>query len=265
MAWRRERGVAVAVLVAAALAVASAPAVAASDADLQRRVEKRLVQAGFDRRADVTVEVDSGVVRLTGITVSWRDLREAERLARKEAKKVVNVLEVVPEEPRSDKAIRTDVETAVLRWERYGPFDAVGVEVEKGVVLLDGWVDTPYKKDELEERLARVDGIRDVRNDLRIQGFSSGDVALRRQVYERIYRDPLFERWRGQPDPPVRVFVDRGRVTLAGTVGSAVEQTAVGMIARGTLAFTVDNQVRVEASEPPAEDRKRDPGEGEGA
>ena len=108
MAWGRGRGVAF--VVGAALAVVPVAALAASDADLQRRVEKRLLQAGFDRRADVTVEVDSGVVRLTGITTSWADQREAERLARKEAKTVVNVLEVVPEEPRSDAAIREDVE-----------------------------------------------------------------------------------------------------------------------------------------------------------
>jgi len=64
-------------------------------------------------------------VRLTGVTVRYLDLREADRLARQEAKSVVNLLRVVPEAPRSDKEIRADAERAVLRWERYGPFDAV--------------------------------------------------------------------------------------------------------------------------------------------
>ena len=101
-----------------------------------------------------------------------------------------------------------------------------------------------------------------VHNDLHVQGFSSGDTTLRWQVFERIYRDPLFERYAGLPDPPVRVFVDRGRVTLAGTVGSEVEQVAVGMIARGTLAFTVSNQVQVEGDAARKEDRKKDADEG---
>ena len=53
-----------------------------------------------------------------------------------------------------------------------------------------------------------------------------------------------------------------GRVTLAGTVGSRVEQTAVGMIARGTLAFSVNNQVQVEGDKARKEDRARENEEG---
>jgi osmotically-inducible protein OsmY len=207
------------------------------------------------------VEVESGVARLSGITLRYADLREAERLARKEVKSVVNLLRVVPEEPRSDKAIRTDAERAVLRWERYGPFDAVGIDVAEGVVRLTGWVETPSKRSEIEARLARVDAIRDVHNDLRVQGFSQGDVRLRSEVYAKIYGDPLFEQGAGRPDPPVRVFVARGRVTLAGTVGSQVEQVAAGMLARGTLAFTVSNQVKVEGEDAREEDRKKEPTE----
>jgi osmotically-inducible protein OsmY len=250
------RGTTAVVVGLAALLAASA--FAASDADLQRRIEARLAKAGFETRADIQVEVDSGVARLSGITLHYTDLREAERLARKDVRSVVNLLRVVPEEPRSDRAIHADAESAVRRWERYGPFDAVAIEVAEGVVRLSGWVETPAKRNEIEARLARVDAIRDVHNDLRVQGFSQGDVRLRREIHGKIYGDPLFERWRALPDPPVRVFVERGRVTLAGTVGSAVEQVAVGMIARGTLAFAVNNQVKVEEDAAGGEDRKKE-------
>ncbi len=240
------------------LALVATTASAASDADLQRRIEARLAKAGLAQRTDIQVGVESGVARLSGITLSWADLREAERLARKDVKSVVNLLRVFPEEPRSDKEIRADAERAVLRWERYGPFDAVGIEVEEGVVRLSGWVETPFKRDEIEARLARVDAIRDVHNDLRVQGFSQGDVRLRLQIHEKIYTDPLFVRWAGLPDPPVRVFVDKGRATLAGTVGSDVERVVVGMLARGTLAFAVNNQVKVEGEDARKEERKKD-------
>jgi osmotically-inducible protein OsmY len=254
----REGGTA---LLALATVLLATPVVASSDSDLQRRVEQRLAKAGFDQRADIRVEVETGVVRLHGITVRYPDLREADRIARKEAKNVVNLLRVVPELPRADEEIRDDATNAVLRWERYGPFDAVGVEVRDGAVKLSGWVETPFKRDEIEERLARVDAVRDVVNNLRVQGFSQSDVDLRLEIHGKIYGDSLFERWRGQPDPPVRVYVNRGRVTLAGTVGSPVEQTTVGHIARGTLAFAVDNQVKVEADERGKEDRKKPSGE----
>jgi len=257
MGARVGRGGWTALGVLAAMLLGAPVLVAASDADLQRRVEQRLSKAGFDQRADIRVEVDTGVVRLRGITVRYPDLREAERLARKEARNVVNLLRVVPEVPRADEEIREDATTAVLRWERYGPFDAVGVEVRDGAVKLSGWVETPFKRDEVEERLARVDAVRDVVNNLRVQGFSQSDVRLRLEIHGKIYGDSLFERWRGVPDPPVRVYVNRGRVTLAGTVGSPVEQTAVGHIARGTLAFAVDNQVKVETDEKRGEERKK--------
>jgi osmotically-inducible protein OsmY len=86
-------------------------------------------------------------------------------------------------------------------------------------------------------------------------------VRLRREIHAKIYSDPLFERWAGLPDPPVRVYVNRGKVTLAGTVGTTLEQTAAGLIARGSLAFAVDNQVKVEGDDARKEDRKKDPTE----
>jgi osmotically-inducible protein OsmY len=257
----RDGRVLVTGLLGLAAALIAGPAFAASDADLQKRIEKRLAKAGFEQKADVAVDVESGVARLTGITLRWKDLREAERLARKEVKSVVNLLRVVPENPRTDKEIHADVERAVLRWERYGPFDAVGIQVQDGVVKLSGWVDNPWKRTEIEERLSRVDSVRDVLDNLRVQGFSQEDERLRREIYTKIYTDPLFDRWAGFPDPPVRIYVYRGRVVLAGTVGSAVEQAAVGHIARGTLAFSVVNEVQVEGEAARKEDRKKDPNE----
>jgi len=247
---------ALAALVLVAVPAAWTLAADRSDQDIRGRIEQRFAKAGLDQRADIVVSVEQGVARLTGLAVRYVDARDADRLARKEARSVVNLLQVVPEQPRSDGSIKGDAEHVVVRWERYGAFDAVGVDVRDGVVNIHGWVDTPVKRDEIEYRLAEVDGVRDVHNDLRLQGFAPGDVRLRQEIHAKIYRDPLFERYARMPDPPVRVFVERGRVTLAGAVGSSVEQVAVGHIARGTLAFAVDNQVKVETPAP-EEDRKK--------
>jgi osmotically-inducible protein OsmY len=236
--------------------VAAAAAFADTDAEVRQRVEGRLAKTGLDKRAQIEVSVGEGVARLDGVVLRYADRLEADRAARKEARAVVNQLRVVPEFARSDAAILVDARGEVLGWARYGAFDAVALGVKDGILSLHGWVDTPYKKEEIENRLAELDGILDVHNDLRVQGFSNGDRELRREIFLRIYRDPLFERWANVPDPPVRVFVEKGRVTLAGTVGSAVERQAVGHIARGTLAFSVNNQVMVE-NEIPAEDRRK--------
>jgi len=244
---------------ALSLAFAGTPALAASDAQLARRIEGRLTKAGFDQRGDIAVDVESGTARLTGIVLRWADVREADKVARKEVKSVVNLLRVVPENPRSDADVRADVEKAVLRWERYGPFDAVGIEVRDGVVSLGGFVEDPWKRGEIENRLTRIDAIRDVINNLRVQGFSGNDVSLRTEVFTKIYGDPMFERFAHQIDKPVRVFVDRGRVTLVGMVGSRLEQQTVGHIARATLAFSVTNLVEIESEVRQREERRRTP------
>jgi len=242
----------------AALALLASAAFAGSDALLRQKIEAHLAKAGLDKQADITVTVEDGVARLTGIVLFYSDLREADRVARKEARSVVNELRVVPETPRSDNAVRKDALAAVLRWARYGAFDAVSVEVTDGVAALQGWVDTPLKKREVEDLLAPVEGLRDVHNDLRVQGFSSGDRRLLEEIHGKIYADPIFERWAGLPDPPVRVFVDRGHVTLAGTVGSRVEKVTADTIARATLAFSVNNQLVIESERQLSEDRKKD-------
>lgn len=252
-------------LSAAACALLGVPAhagnAAPGDAGVQQRIEQRLAKAGLDRKADIQVRVVDGVARLSGVAVSYGDYRAAEQAARKEARSVDNQVRVVPEEPRTDRAIRDEAAHEVLTWDRYGPFDAVSVEVQKGVIMLQGWVDTPLKKDEIEERLAPIAGVRDIHNDLRLQGFSMGDRRLLAEVFGRIYANPMFERWAGQPDPPVRVFVSRGRITLAGLVGSRVEKVTAGNIARGTLGFSVNNQLQVESDVRRKEDSKKAAGE----
>ena len=252
-AGRRTAWAAMGTLVLAGLA---APALAADD-DLQHRVEARLAAAGLEGQADIHVAVDGGVVKLTGLAVSYLDYRKAERAARRESHSVENLVRVVPEVRRTDGMIRDDAEAEVLGWERYGAYDAVGVEVKDGVVLLRGWVDNPSKKDEIEERVSHLEGIRDVHNDLRVQGFSSLDRRLLREIHSRIYADPLFERWAGDNDPPVRVYVSRGRVTLAGTVPTTVEKVAAFAIARGTMAFSVSNQLQIEGEARREEDSKK--------
>ena len=172
---------------------------------------------------------------------------------------MINEIRVFPENTRSDDRIRRDAEKAIYTYARYGVFDAVGVSVDEGVVTVEGFVYDNVRRRELEDRLAQIEGVRDVHNDLRLQGTSTYDERLRLQLYAQIYNDPMFAQYASWPEPPVRVFVDRGRVTLAGTVNSKVEQTRLGLIARQSLAFSVQNFVQLE-SDRPREDAPRNEG-----
>lgn len=147
----------------------------------------------------------------------------------------------------SDQQVLDAVASAILRHPYYGVFDSVGARVEAGVVTLTGSVNQPWRKEELERRVARVDGVREVRNQIRVQPVSFNDDRLRAELYRRIYGNSLFARYATFADPPIRIIVENGHVTLTGIVNSEVERTVLGSIARGTLSFSVDNQVQVES------------------
>jgi len=148
---------------------------------------------------------------------------------------------------RKDSEIRKDVFDQILRYSWYTVFDSIEAGVEQGVVTLRGSVNQPYRKTDIEKRVARIEGVKGVSSEIRVQGVSSFDDRLRRELVHRIYGDERFVRYASWAHPPIRIIVDKGRITLTGLVGSAVEQQLVGHIARGTLAFAVDNQVRLES------------------
>jgi osmotically-inducible protein OsmY len=219
----------------------------ADDAAIQRKVEERLAKAKVYQSADVRVSVEQGAVTLDGLATRMDVALAAERAARKEAKAFVNRLRVVPDVERKDSEIRTDVEDQILGYAWYGVFDSIAAGVEDGVVLLRGSVNQPYRKADIEDRVARVAGVRGLVSEIEVQSVSSFDDRLRVELVRRIYGSETFVRYANWANPPIRIVVDRGNVTLTGYVGSAVEQQLLGHIARSTLSFRVDNQVQLES------------------
>jgi osmotically-inducible protein OsmY len=230
------------------LLVATLPAQAADDATVQGKIEARLAKAGLDKTADVQVAVKDGVASLTGITLSLADRRRAEEAARKETKTVDSRLQVFPEK-RSDRELEKDVADAVLGYVYYGVFDSISAGVTDGVALLQGSVRNEYRRDQILDRVSRVPGLRDLKDEVRVQPVSFFDDRLRRELVAKIYgdRNGLFVRFANAVNPPVRIIVENGRVTLTGYVGTPLEQTVLGHIARGTAAFQVNNLVQLES------------------
>jgi hyperosmotically inducible protein len=245
---RRKGRAGLAGLLGAAVLLVAAP-VMATDADLQKRVQDRRARAGLEQGGDVHVSVNEGVVTLEGFTLTVDARRDAERAAARESKRVVSRLVVRPEAV-PDAKVRAAVVDAILREPRYGVFDSVGVAVKDGVVSLQGSVREPWLKDALDRRIAELGGVRDIHNEIRVAPASIFDDRLRVQLYRRIYGDDMFVRYSNWANPPIRIVVENGRVTLTGVVNSSVEQVKLGMIARGTPAFGVDNLVEVESERP---------------
>ena len=149
--------------------------------------------------------------------------------------------------PGVDADIQSEVVDAVLGYVHYDVFDSVGVSVEDGMVTLTGSVLQPWHKDDIQKRVARLEGVREVKNQIRVQPASIFDDRLRVQLYRQIYGPGMFERFASLANPPIHIIVENGNITLTGLVNSQVEKVALEAIARGTLAFKVDNQVQIES------------------
>ena len=72
-----------------------------------------------------------------------------------------------------------DVQRAVIRYAYFTVFDDVSVGFdEDGVVTLTGHVTLPNKKTDLGKRVAAIDGVSDVRNEINVLPVSQFDNEL---------------------------------------------------------------------------------------
>ncbi len=125
-------------------------------------------------------------------------------------------------------------------------FDDVDARLDGNAVLLTGKVTAPAKKTEIEKRIARVDGVREVRNEIAVLPPLSSDDDLRHRVARAIYGNPSFWLYAAMPYPPIHIIVERGHVTLRGTVSSNVERTMARTLASGLGERSLSNELRAE-------------------
>lgn len=105
----------------------------------------------------------------------------------------------------------------------------------------------PYKKQDLERRVGRIDGLRELRSDLRVLPVSPYDDELRSRIARAIYGNPSFWNYAAMAHPPIHIIVERGHVTLTGVVNSNVERMLARSLATGFGELAVVNQLRTDA------------------
>ena len=148
---------------------------------------------------------------------------------------------------RKDFQVLKDVATSVERYTQFTIFDDVSASVKEGVVTLSGKVTMPYKRDDIAKRVAKIDGVREVRNEIADLPVSQFDDELRYRIARAIYGNSNFWNYAIMPNPPIHIVVERGRVTLTGVVGSDVDRMLARSIASQFGAFSVKNDLRTEA------------------
>ena len=139
------------------------------------------------------------------------------------------------------------VQRQVLQYPHYTVFDSVSVQINDGAVTLIGKVTMPYKRNEIERRVAGVAGIRQVINRIDVLPVSKGDDDLRLAIARAIYGHPTFRPYASMVNPPIHIIVERNRVTLEGVVNDEAERLLARSIARTFDAFGVTDLLKTEA------------------
>lgn len=145
----------------------------------------------------------------------------------------------------SDAALGERVAAAVLNYAKFSIFDDINVAVDNRNVTLLGRVTSPQKKDEIEKRVARVDGIRTLKNEIGVLPLSQTDSRLRNVVASAIYRHPVFWEYSQLPNPPIHIIVENQHITLTGEVSSQVDSMLAYSLAQVTGAVSITNKIRV--------------------
>ena len=199
-------------------------ALAKTDQDIQHDVYREL---RWDSRVDETevgVEVDGGIVTLTGTVDSY-----AKKLAAREAAhRVLGVLDVADNVhvkwPGSAEHTDTEIARAVrtcLEWDAFVPNEKILSTVTDGFVTLEGEVSTLREKADAEAAVRRLEGVHGVRNHIRVLAHKTDPKRLRESIEAALERRA--EREAGR----IHVEVDDGTVSLEGRVRTWPEKQAI--------------------------------------
>ncbi len=148
---------------------------------------------------------------------------------------------------RENLAIFRDVSRQVLRYPHFTIFDSIHAELREGVVTLSGRVTMPYKREDIARRVANVEGIYQVRNEVTVLPVSQFDDELRFRIARAIYGNSNFWRYGAMVNPPIHIIVENGHVTLDGVVNSNLDRVLARSIASSFTAFSLTNDLKTDA------------------
>jgi osmotically-inducible protein OsmY len=148
---------------------------------------------------------------------------------------------------RKDFQLLKDVATSVDRYSRFTIFDDVSASVKDGVVTLTGKVTMPFKKDDIEKRVAKVNGVTSVNDQITVLPVSTFDDQLRYRIARSIYGNSNFWNYAIMPNPPIHIVVEHGHVTLTGVVQSEVDRMLARSLAVQFGALSVKSDLKTDA------------------
>lgn len=195
-----------------------------TDSQLQRDVMDELARDTSIHANEIGVEVQDGIVTLSGNVASFLEKCEAERVAARVAgaRAIVVSLEVLPtSKDRHTDADIAKAALAVLKWHAGLPVDGMHVKVESGWVTIEGNVESYTQRVLAENAVRTLRGVRGVINDIKVQ-----DSPRRSEVVGHIAAALARQALREAHHIEISLL-GNGEVLLTGKVHSLAEKEAI--------------------------------------
>jgi len=246
--FRRFVGSLGAVILFAAVMAAQNPSAGRYDNAIQDKVTNEL--SAKKQFQSVRASVEDGIVTLTGTVDLYQDKLDAAKKAKKveHASGVRNLIEVAG--PTVSDAQLASKLAEKLRYDRVGydhMFNYFTLDVKNGTVTLGGETLNEVGRDSALSLVQRMAGVKDVVSNVTLSPVSIFDDGLRVRTARLLYRDPVLSKYAVDPQRPIRIIVDRGTVSLYGTVQSAMDKQVAGIRANQVFgAFRVENHLTVD-------------------
>jgi len=226
--------------------LAAQTASARYDSDIQTRVAQQLTKKHDFRNLQAATE--DGIVTLSGTVDLYQQKLDAARRIRKldKVQGVRNLIAVSTTVSDSELAAKLERK---LHYDRIGydnQFNFVEVSVKDGVATLNGETRTDVGRDSALSLANNMPGVRDVVDNIKVSPVSGFDDRIRIRALRAIYRDPVLGRYASDPAKPIRIVVDNGKLSLYGTVATAMDKQIAGMKANQVFGvFSVQNNLEV--------------------
>jgi hyperosmotically inducible protein len=148
-----------------------------------------------------------------------------------------------PELERTQRAIRKELLTMPF----LSIFDNLSYRVDGDTVHLYGQVVRPTLKSQAEKRVAQLEGITRVDNQIEVLPLSPFDNQIRFAVARAVYGQPAMNRYALGANPSIRIIVKNGNVTLEGVVADTGARNIANLMANGVFGvFSVTNNLQIE-------------------
>ena len=216
----------------------------AYDQQIQREMTK-LLQSNrqFNK---VSASVEDGIVNLSGTVDLYATKAKLEQKARRQDH-VAGVRDMITVAGLSvpDAQLRDQLADK-LRYDRIGQgivFNNLTIGVQNGVATIGGTVRTGADKESALVDVTTTPGVKNVVDQIQVAPASNFDDRIRLAVARAVYGH-LPPSYATDPQAPIRIVVQNGKVGLYGVVDSAVDRAVALSQARSVPGvFSVDDHL----------------------